>query len=345
MYSKIFVMYPRGVASGGPLALHQLVDEIRRQGGEAFLTPWSGSEERRRVPNFNSYDAPEAQVEDKSENLVVFPEFSLRDSLSISNARTAIWWLSLGNSVPARVPGMLLHITRATFREGCSAAGGLVALLWQELLALSRLWLNSRRRTLHLCQSSYALKLIGGRLRKPAFILGDYIEPASEMTSHKNASHLRALPVISYNPAKVEAWRIEKLKNIFPDVEWLPLERLSSEEVRKTLRNSSVYLDLGYFPGKDRLPRESIMVGTPVVIAFRGAGKNEGDFPLPKSAKVKLGVGWLERTRKALELVLIDRESALEKQHDFRQSVSRERELFSIQVEKLLRHPPFSSGP
>ena len=33
-------------------------------------------------------------------------------------------------------------------------------------------------------------------------------------------------------------------------------------------------------PGKDRMPREAIMLGTNVIIAWAGAGMHAGDFPI-----------------------------------------------------------------
>ena len=39
LYSRVFVYYPRGVETGGPEALHQLVDSLRRLKVEAFLVP------------------------------------------------------------------------------------------------------------------------------------------------------------------------------------------------------------------------------------------------------------------------------------------------------------------
>lgn len=332
---KVFVMYPKGVTSGGPLALHQLVDEIRRQGGEAFLTPWAGTEQRNRAPQFDAYDAPEAPVEDESQNLVIFPEFSLRDSLNLSNAQTAIWWLSIGNSVPARLPKLISKIIREVIREGPTVAGNTLNLVCKEVLALRRIWSKASPRSIHFCQSSYALRLIGGLLRKPALLLGDYTESGIGAPLWKPDCQIRSTARVSYNPAKVEAWRISRLKRRLPGVEWLPLQRLTSDEIVSTLKTSSLYLDLGYFPGKDRLPRESIMAGTPVVIALRGSGRNKHDFPLPRSAKVRLGFGWLGRTKRALELILSDRDGALRSQENFRQTVLEERDLFSKQVNTL----------
>ena len=57
---RISVYYPRGVRTGGPEALHQLVHTLVEQGHDAVLTPMPGTESTPRCAAYRSYSAPEA---------------------------------------------------------------------------------------------------------------------------------------------------------------------------------------------------------------------------------------------------------------------------------------------
>ncbi|MFC3399287.1 hypothetical protein ACFOEP_12775 [Microbacterium amylolyticum] len=57
-FDIVYVYYPRGLATGGPEALHQLVDSLRRQGREAYLVAVPGTERAPRAQRYAHYDAP-----------------------------------------------------------------------------------------------------------------------------------------------------------------------------------------------------------------------------------------------------------------------------------------------
>lgn len=57
----VYAYYPKGLRTGGPEAVHQLVDSLRRQGREAYLVPFPETPDAEPVEAFSVFDCPEAR--------------------------------------------------------------------------------------------------------------------------------------------------------------------------------------------------------------------------------------------------------------------------------------------
>jgi len=55
---------------------------------------------------------------------------------------------------------------------------------------------------------------------------------------------------------------------------------MSPQQVSDALRQTSVYIDFGHHPGKDRVPREAAVSGNIVFVHSKGAGCHFLDYPL-----------------------------------------------------------------
>ena len=94
-FRSVSVYYPRGIRTGGPEALHQLVDSLRRQGVDAALVPIPGTEHQPDVPDYEKYDAPlRADALDSCDDAIVMPEVWL-GALKRQPAHVFWWWLLL----------------------------------------------------------------------------------------------------------------------------------------------------------------------------------------------------------------------------------------------------------
>ena len=97
-HDQVFVLYPRGLKTGGPEALHQLVDSLRRQGQEAYLVAHPETRDRDRVGEYAAYDAPETEFVDAPGAAVVVPEVWLPSLANVQHATPYCWWLSIDNA-------------------------------------------------------------------------------------------------------------------------------------------------------------------------------------------------------------------------------------------------------
>jgi hypothetical protein len=95
--SRVFVLCPPAIATGGPESLHLFVHQLRRQGHDArivYLPPHAQPIH----DDYAGYDVVTAPaIEDRAGNVVVVPEIWSNVALRVSAAQRAIWWLSVDN--------------------------------------------------------------------------------------------------------------------------------------------------------------------------------------------------------------------------------------------------------
>jgi hypothetical protein len=128
---------------------------------------------------------------------------------------------------------------------------------------------------IHFYQSDYARDFLMTNGAKKIYPLFDYIN-RSFLRCEPNPSRL---PRISFFPTKGLS-----LANSFfesaKDLPFIPIQNMTSGEVATALRLTSVYIDFGHHPGKDRVPREAAASGNIVFIHSAGAGCHFLDHPL-----------------------------------------------------------------
>src|SRR5690606_20125588 len=232
-----YVYYPRGLATGGPEALHQLVDSLRRQGQDAYLVAIPGTEGEPRASRYAHYDAPEAgAVDDAAGNTVVVPETQALLLAPLRRARGFVWWLSIDYAprfVIERDTTSLLPIERTrntrfpllqvrrVKRWARGIATGEDALL---------------QRVGHLAQSHYAWNHVFAHLGRPGSIVSDYTPQVAT-----GAGSADRIARIAYNPAKSRPIMAEFARR-WPGIELLPLQNMTGAEVAQALESSLVYL-------------------------------------------------------------------------------------------------------
>lgn len=330
-FNKIFVVYPRGVRTGGPEALHQLVSTLRGLGQDAYLVPRPGTETGVRVPAYEHYDAPEAAtIEDNAGNAVVTSEYVMKYLGTIKNATRFCWWLSIDNSPIFKDERRSLGIwesprERVSQRAKYKTISNIKAAR-RALTGGSQLLGNIN----HLAQSHYAWSYLYSQLNILSTMVSDFT-PLETVRSVKQLPIAERGMTIAFNPKK--AARItELLMDRLPTATYLPLSGMTSLEVAETLAVSAVYLDLGYHPGKDRMPREAAMCGAVTLVARRGSGAFDADVPIPWEHKIFPNSGILTNAARAIEIVFDKPEVQWARQADYRSQIEREEETFIGEV-------------
>ena len=305
---RVLILCPLGVKTGGPEALHQLCDALRRQGRDAYLYPTNPSITQR-IEEYNVYDAPivpylalhDSDVLVTPETFLVLPsQFS-----DFPNSRIWIWWLSVDNS----------DVKAASNFEFINHPIDMAQWISNERLMKKVLikFFNFRKKSFFkvrsffkpnteinysrvldfmkvgaLAQSTYAFKFLKSQGHLKILMLSDYISLEGELFSNVNLSlgfalssedseieadsEVKTANVVCFNYAKSRHF-ILKLAYWLPQVEFVPINNMNKQEIMETLTRSDLYLDLGHFPGKDRLPREAILLGCPVLLAKRGSAR------------------------------------------------------------------------
>ena len=117
-----------------------------------------------------------------------------------------------------------------------------------------------------------------------------------------------------------------------PDIDWRPIENMTPDQVQALLAKSKVYIDFGYHPGKDRIPREAAISGCVVITGRRGAAGNDIDINIPDEFKFDDNKLNLEEVIGKIHEVFDNFEAAHEKQADYRARILDDKNRFANEV-------------
>ena len=317
-YSKIFVCSP-SVVTGGPELLHQLVDELRRIGHEAYIVYYPFGQTHQCPEPYQCYDAPQSQLIDEPDALVVIPETATWIGRQLKKARVAVWWLSVDN--------YLDHCGESKIRDFYMHMKGF---LRPRNFSQRKMTISSLKGYFHFFQSEYAKDFLA-RWGVDGTMMTDYLSDlyldgadSVDLTLKEN--------IVCFNPKK-GIKRTNELRRAYPEIEFVPIQGLSSEGVYELLCRSKIYIDFGNHPGKDRLPREAAMAGCCVITGRRGSAGNDIDVPLPPRFKIDdSGNGYIAAVSPLVRTILSDFHEAHCEMAAYRERIKREKAIFKQEV-------------
>ncbi len=268
---RLYVLCPAQVTTGGPEALHQLVDAAVRLGFDArivYYPPGAAPLPDRPKPAlYDCYRTPVARwVDDAPDCVVVCPETEVHRLVGHHLATKVLWWLSVDN-----------FTSRAELvRRAHKAAVSPLDAVYRPDLGL-----------LHAAQSEYARVHLRGRGVSPV-MLTDYLRPEVVELAAGLAGRTRG-DVVAYNPSKGLEFTRQLVRASPRGLTWVPLQGLSPAELVQVLGSAKVYVDFGNHPGRDRIPREAALAGALVVTGRAGSAGNPVDVPIDEQYKVDTG--------------------------------------------------------
>ena len=109
------------------------------------------------------------------------------------------------------------------------------------------------------------------------------------------------------------------------------LKGMSRRQVNETLRRCKVYVDNGYHPGKDRMPREAAMHGCVVITNKSGSAAYWEDVPIEEKVTLE------QDLYKLIPDVFANYRAYFDKQAHYREVIRSEKEAFRINVENFWR--------
>jgi len=319
-YESVVIICPETI-TGGPEALHQLGHSINRLGGHAVMAYYGAQNLQVINSNLIGMSSPRDEfrshyqcyspitVESIALNdrtLVVFPEIFPIEALNFRWSHRAIWWLSVDHAMD-KTPAL-----------GYKSAAS--DIFHDDTL-------------LHFCQSWYAINYLHQNGARQIIQLFDYVERSYRLSKEVAAAKVDSTEIrkVALFPRK-GAELARNFVTTCPQFAYSLIESMSREDVGKTLADSSVYIDFGHLPGKDRVPREAALAANIIFLHEKGSATHYGDFPVDSyylftSTDVHNG-SLSSRVREALS----NYDDHLARQAFFRQRIVLEQEEFSLQV-------------
>lgn len=327
--SKIYIFAPSGHYSGGPKSLHQLCSAIRSLNLDAYMTYYRGTDfDRPMHPQFEKYHLPVVEgVEDSPHNIAIVPESKFFEVGYLTEIQIVIWWLSV-DFFFLKLEEQLHHFIQA--REFLKTPF--------QILQMPSIRFSEMD---HLYHDEYVrqfLKLNGFPTEK-CFPVGDYL--FANFYEQTDSIDLNAKEdLIVYNPKKGLEFT-KQLINAAPDLNFVPIENMTPTQVQSTLARAKIYIDFGFHPGRDHLPREAVMSHCVVVTGKRGSAANDIDVPISEEFKFDDSIGSeqkiIPKIVKRLRVILKKFRSKHDKQNSYRGEVQREQDKFFMDVANLFQ--------
>lgn len=319
MAQNIYIICPPKKATGGPEALHQLGYILNSLGYNAKML-YSKYKKNPVHPFYKSYNVPYVtKVQDSDNNIMIIPESMTNLIAKYPLAEKKIWWLSLD-----------FYEVLMNSREAKKN--------WFRKLVVpykhTEYRFEPNKSITHWYQSQRTKEfLLTKKLDNNIEYLCDYVNELF----FENLPELKHFPkenIITYNPKK-GLDKIKKYMSLLPQYKWTPLSGMSREEMRDTLRKAKLHIDFGYFPGRDKIPREALISGTCLLTGRDGTSAFKEDLGIPEKYKLHKNEIQTEKVTELIIHLMNNYEEVFKEFLDFRTFVVNEKENMIKDVQKL----------
>lgn len=335
-FNNIYVLCPKGVKTGGPELLHQLVYQINQVGdGRHAFIAYYGDLSATPVDEYKKYinnAITFKDIQDSSDNVIVFPETAFTDLFNLyTNAHKYIWWLSVDNYFSYNSPSFSLKTDGLLYTLGRFVKGHLKNNLVNDRKIF-------KKTDLHLCQSYYAENYLSkhehipfDRIKYLSDYINDfYVNKSDEALKHKKEN------IILYNPKKGYRFTKKIIKaSQNKGWKWIALKGMSNSQIQHYLESSKVYIDFGNHPGKDRLPREAAILGCCVITGKKGAAFYHQDVPLLKKYKFDNNAEAIPLIIRQIEFCLDNYQEVIDDFASYRKYIKDEKRTFESDIKKI----------
>jgi len=322
--SIFYIFCPANFATGGPEALHQLGHRLSSLGFTVFMHYILKTDQDPVHPNYLKYNLPYTdEIVNSKNNFIILPETYLAPIFKAKyNAiRKIVWWLSVTNyqitfnQLKEKVKHKKFYNIKSYLNP-------------KKYAPLPTIPALKRKKVLNLAHSHFSMDFLKTNKLEIIGKISDYM---SDSFYDKITIHLKKEDFVLYNPKKNGEY-LERVKALCRDLSWQPLINMSPDEVAHWMNKSKLYVDFGYHPGQERMPREAILMSCCVITGSQGSAAYQDDVPLPKGFKFNEAIDTPEAVAKQIALTLDKFEDKIQLFSDYKQQILAEKENFDKAV-------------
>ena len=317
MSKNIYIICPPKKATGGPEALHQLGYILNSLGFNAKML-YSKYKIDPVHPFYKNYNVPYTMsIKDSVDNVIIIPESMTNLIAKYPLSQKKIWWLSLDfyeilmNSREKKknwIRKLLVPYKHTEYR------------------------FEPNKSVTHWYQSQRTKEfLMTKKLDNEIAYLCDYV---TELFFDNLPETFSKENIITYNPKK----GLDKIQNyitLLPQYKWIPLTGMSREEMRDTLRKAKLHIDFGYFPGRDKIPREALISGVCLLTGREGTSAYKEDLGIPEKYKLHENEITTDKILELINYTMNNYDSVFDEFKDFRTFVINEKKNMIENAKKL----------
>jgi hypothetical protein len=323
--TKIYIFCPAGYATGGPEALHQLAYHLNNLGFNAFMYYYLIPESIGLVhESYEAYKIPYvSQVENKPEHIIIVPETYLLPLFKkeFSLVRKAIWWLSIGFYYKTqKIDNNTVQPKR--FLDLRDLLRGKKKTSFNKLKKIG---------VLNIAHSHYSLVHLKENGLEPIGQISDYMN-AAFFESAKVAGEKK--DIIIYNPRKNDDF-LQEIISLTPDLNWVALTGMTQQQVADWMSQAKLYVDFGYHPGKERMPREAGIMRCCMIIGKTGSAAYQQDMPIAEKYRFDKNQNNIPLIIERIKDCLINYDKAINDFKPYRQAIYHEKEKFIDDIQTV----------
>jgi hypothetical protein len=285
--STIYIYCPGNVISGGVNSLHNLCSHLVKSGFQAGMVYHSVNPLIINHHQIQSYAVPVFEYpEDDPENLLIVSETEIAYLHRFPDIRKMVYWLGLNyffSKPPYRWPfnyKLLRKAIRCRNYYGYSA--GIHENLKRKLSWWAKndpgLWGNG---ILHLSNSFYVAECLQKKGATRVYVLHNPVRN-EYYTEHKSFYNKKRKIVFGQKTPRILIFLCRMLFN----AQIVRLKHLPPETVKQHMLEAMVFAEFGYHSGRDRMPREAVLLGCIILTNTRGSAAFHQDIPIPSSYKI-----------------------------------------------------------
>lgn len=344
----IYILAPSKQSTGGPECLHQLGHYLKKtfQIKNVYMVYLPLYDTQPIHEDYKNYKLKFLnQIEDNENNILIIPEKyeMLKFSLDFKKIKKIIWWLSLDNyfafkfnadyskilrsliKIPLKFIFIFNKITR--YRFGFFTYHDYLKAFYK--IFNFKKQKDVSQASFHLAQSFYTYSFLKKKF-KNVRLLYDYQSPKKlksinyKMTEKKN--------LICYSHKSNVFINLIKSKC---NAKFIELKNFSSKDIVKIFKKTKIYVDFGYHPGKDRMPREAVLFGNCIISNLKGSSKNNIDIPISREFKFSEKYSNIKKIVKKINLIFLNHKKELKKFDKYKKIVLNEEKKFKSQLLKI----------
>lgn len=289
-----YILAPADVDTGGPKDLHQLAQELKKLGKKVFMYYFPIDQYDPVHKNYKVYNLPYTnEIEDSENNVLIVPEINTTILISkkYKHIQKVLWWLSLDfyfvSNFNENFPKYLRSFIKIPFnlinffnKLTNNYYGNLSLPKYLKFIYLIYPLSNTLKvdgMIINLSQSEYQQKILKTK-KIYSLLLKDYIRE-EYFNAAKEISIKDKKNIICYNPRKSSNF-MKKIIEDNSNIKFIPLIGYNMYELIKILSESKIYMDFGFHPGVDHLPREAAILKNCIITNKEGSAFYQDAVPI-----------------------------------------------------------------
>lgn len=339
----IYIACPANHVTGGSETLHQLAYKLKDKGFNVFIYYYGKKKnEDIKIPDkFEKYGVSYTTViNDSSENILILPETKTMLLYKYKNIQKVIWWLSVDFYEICFIKNRVKQKLQ-TFENNKIYLKPLLYIWYSTKTEIKRQLKFDKDPKLnsyfHLFNCQYCLDFLlknGVKENKTSYLCGpiskEYFDNEIKLENKRN--------IVIYNPKKGKKFS-EKVINYVnkeaPSIKFIALEQMDSAQIIDLFKTSKIYMDFGFFPGPERIPREAVLNYCNIITSNLGSSNNDVDVPIPTTNKFELSKDNIPIIGQYIISMINEYEGQIHQFDEYRKKVHEQVLLFDRNIDKI----------